>query len=291
MSITPEVLAALQATARDIGFHILKPLPRNAWNHYNAGYFTRNDPQPGRTEWYSLPKAGTVRCSLGDEGYIEFSNIRPTTLAGTEFDNPVVSNSTRVDAQISTISNNSVATIDREYAHSSSAERTLSQTVGVGFSIAIEQKFGYSVGVVQGETTITAEVSSSYERQWGNTESTSRSTITSVSVPPKTRLILSTAKEIADFTQKARVFTGVDYGITVKARNEWTSMYNSIDHFATVISGFGLDTDPHAAWFRDRPIGKQSATGILSIDPVLLEFEITGESAIVGEIVASSEQL
>ena len=291
MSITPEVLAALQATARDIGWHILKPLPRNAWNHYDGGHFTQHDPQRGRAGWYSLPKAGTVRCSLGDEGYIEFSNIRPTSLAGTEFDDPVVSDSTRIDSQISTISNNSAATIVREYAHSSSAERTVSQTVGVSFMLAVQQRFGYSVGVVRGETTITAEISSSYERQWGNTESTSRSTMTSVSVPPKTRLILSTAKEIADFTQQARVFTGVDYGITVQARSEWASMFNSIDHFATVISGFGLDTDPHAPWFRDHPIDKQIATGILSIDSVLLEFEITGESAVVGEIAASSEPL
>ena len=185
MSITQKLFDALQNTARDIGYHILRPLPRNAWNHYNGAPFQSNDPQSGRKEWFSFPREGAVKFSLGDEGFIEFGDIAPLSIRDSEFGPPVISNTTQIDSQISTIVNKSDAEVTREYNHSTATERSLSETVGVGFSLSVTQSFGYDVGTVKSETSITVELSSNYEREWGNKESETSQTKMSVPVPPK----------------------------------------------------------------------------------------------------------
>jgi hypothetical protein len=291
MPITQTLFDALQNTARDIGYHILRPLPQNAWNHYNGAPFQSNDPQSGRQGWFSFPREGVVRFSLGDEGFIEFGDIAPSSIGDSEFEPPVISDTTQIDSQISTIVNRSDAEVTREYNHSMAAERSLSETVGVGYSASVTQSFGYSIGLVKGKTSITVELSTSYERQWGNKKSETSQTRTSVAVPPRTTVRLITNKKVGDFTQRARVFTEVGYTITVEARNEWTHHFRSIENLVTIMTGFGLDRDPWSSWWKDNPTNAHRARSILSVEPMLLEFDIKGKSSTISDVTVESKAI
>ena len=102
---------------------------------------------------------------------------------------------------------------------------------------------------------------------------------------------LITCKKIGDFTQRARVFTEVGYTITVKARNEWTHHFKSIENLVTIMTGFGLDGEPWASWWKDHPTNAHRARSILSIKPLLLEFDVRGKSSTISDVIVESEEI
>ena len=181
-----QIVQALHQRAKAIGAHIAKHADDhgNDWNGYNMEELQVDIPEPGVITFRRIRYA-----------YIEFFGITPFEVTKEVLHKPVVLDSEVIDSHSTTIVNETSIDQVRIYSVDIGETRTFEQEVGVAVTLGIKASIGTpEVAPVQAEVEISSSIETRYNNRFGGSEEATRTTETEVTVPPPSKVTMTTSR-------------------------------------------------------------------------------------------------
>ena len=241
-----EVKDALYRRAQGVAF-ALKDL----------GYGYQFDNFNGTFSGHDFPRTGHVRFFINGRDTVEFYDVSPKDVTRQIIHPPVTTGSEKLDVSSSVVRNDSDAIIEETYSYERSNTRTTNENVGVSVEVGITQKIAYggAASPVSGETGLSLAINTSYGKEWGTSNTDTRTASRTIAVPPKTELTVTQQVFKGNFTQRCEYWCDLAHGVGIWRQQDnggLSANWLSMDQFTQTLKGMSANDITDGEWFRNR---------------------------------------
>ena len=237
-----ETIDQLHKRAKNIGVHMARHWPvgkHNDWKNYGGHDLRIKIVNDDTLEF---------RQHGHDHTIITFSGITPSKITKEIIHDPVTIGAKVVDAQSTVVRNESSKDQTRTYSIEIGETKTFQEEVGISVAIGLEQTItvGNEASFVKGETKLSLDIETSYNKQWGGETSESRTTETAITVPPGKKVTVTTQRSISNLEQKCEYWCDLEHAVRIYSHRDFDWNWSSVDELKLMAKGLAPeDRDGH----------------------------------------------
>ncbi len=277
-----DVIKALEKRAKLVGLHYSKVKGKD-WAEFN-----------GTFEKIDFPKPGMLVFWVNKYANLAFVDIQPSKVTKQIFHDPLLLNQKVSDSNVAIVENASEDVIlERTYDYAVSETKTMSEHVGVATEITFTQKVGYGSpgGSISGESSLSLSVSSSYNKEWGESKTVSRDTSTTIEVPPLTKASVVSLISKGDYEQKCEYWGDLEHQIVTWSHHDYHHERSSMSALKDLLLGKSPDSVLDGKWWRENKLSEALVEEICA--PLDIHFEVLLEykNTTTGDIKVSSKSI
>ena len=213
----------------------------------------------GEREWHKVEFVRSNHLVFWgtDRHCIELKDIRPKGTADLTVDEPVFLDEKIADLNSVEVINSSPCELTREYTFTEESSMETSIDIGVEIGLELRQQVGYGSEIAQinGETEVTASVNTSFSLQNSWSKSECREVTNSITVPPNTKVTLTSRRSVSKFKQRIRANCDLDFTILFHSPGNWVEQVDDIEEMNQIFAGFGDKGHALSKHFVDRRDG------------------------------------
>ena len=244
---------------------VSKRLPiQNEWAGYTAGEGLSGELVKDNVLLYNRPN----HRGGGRDALLHFVDPVLKEIKEIDWGEPITLESDVQERYTDVIKNPSEASYEEEVSHTFSKTRSLSQGFKIGAELAIKTTAGVEYSGVKAGVELSVKLSAEYNRQWGETETTTDAIKRTLSVPAHTDVQFEAVRSVDKQQRNITARCDFDYKIMfVSAPGDPPLVlleWGSLDEFISVARGFA--SREHAGYdlFIDNQLTEEEVEKILA---------------------------
>ena len=197
-----------------------------------------------------------------------------------------------VDAHSTTIINESSIDQVRIYSVDIGETRTFEQEVGVAVTLGIKASIGTpEVAPVQAEVEISSSIETRYNNRFGGSEESTKTTETEVTVPPYSKVVMTTRRETSSLEQRCEYWCSLDHAVQIWSDRDFRYSWSSMGELEEVLEGKAPNSSALGSKYRGRPLGDTYTRQICRPVTVYYDNTVRFQNATTGHVHIKEEEL